>query len=88
MWKSGRGNTEEEYFTKSFLVNPELNLEGSVWVSQANKQGVKMEGEVFKAKGETRAKPSAEIYTFCCCKEKNKEKNGRKWGWKGRQGPK
>lgn len=36
MWKSGRGNTEEEYFSKGFLVYPELNLEGSVLVSQAN----------------------------------------------------
>lgn len=89
MWKSGRRNTGEEYFSKGFLVYPELNLEGAVWVSQANGQEVK-DGRrrVFKANGKALAKLSAEIYTFCCCKEKYKEKNGRWWGWKGRQGPK
>lgn len=71
MWKCGRGNSGEEYFTKGYLVSPELNPEGSVWVSQANVQGVKTEGQrtkVFKAKGEAWVKPRAKIYTFCCCK--------------------
>lgn len=47
MWSNGWGTTGDEHFTKDFLVNPELNCEGSALVSQAQGSGVKMKEERY-----------------------------------------